>query len=152
MRKNLFRGKTKEGKWVYGGYYETECCDGDGLCSFIKINGVSNGVKITHETVGQFTGLTDKNGVKIFEGDVLEKETYMVNAFTGKKVDNSEHKAIYAVLSDVYGNYLINIKDIGTDTEKSFMRKRANYIQMITDESHIIGNIHDNPELLEEEC
>ena len=63
MREILFRGKTKSGEWHFG--------------FFIKRKGIANIFKngmlyeVEPETIGQFTGITDKNGVKVFEGDIL---------------------------------------------------------------------------------
>lgn len=70
MREILFRGKRIEnGEWIYGHYFkydETHNVVPDHYSS--KPSGWH---RVVPETVGQFTGLTDKNGVKIFEGDIL---------------------------------------------------------------------------------
>ena len=77
MREILFKAKRwRDGKWVYG--------DLNNLQDSVIIHWYNNGCRVSDEvdpsTVCQYTGLTDKNGKKIFEGDIVRRET----AYYGK--------------------------------------------------------------------
>ena len=123
MREYLFRGKRIDnGEWVEGDLHKNK--------EFTKahIHPIGERVKSTDvipETVGQYTGLTDKNGKKIFEGDVVKyRNTEMEFEGVGEVCWNEvlsawligEHVALYACTIRLY---------------------------------EVIGNIYDNPELLE---
>ena len=150
MREILYRGKRVDnGEWVYGAYYKQEYVYGDkkeAHCIITTSDVLSNDLwldyeEVIPETVGQFTGLTDKNGKKIFEGDILECKriddgiTVRVLICIGKYVDyNSDDKniGVYALLND---GATVGVNDI-------FEHQ---------DMFEVIGNMHDNPELLEVE-
>ena len=120
MREILFRGKRADnGEWVYGYFYED-------IGSFIKERASSvstNTHLVDPSTVGQYTGLTDKNGRRIFEGDVVEYREY--------------------------GNLAVAWDDgaFQLEREYTFYDMLDHYTTVF---SVVIGNIHDNQELLEE--
>lgn len=133
MREILFRGKRIDnGEWIEGYYcnYETTCVGG-GVDKHHRIvpyfASSLYGFKIDPSTVGQYTGLTDKNGKKIFEGDIVKA------LLSGKPS--------YGVVE--YGKTGICAYCAMSHCEKS------NYVLTCSDDFEVIGNIHDNPELME---
>lgn len=122
MREILFRGKKDNGEWVEGNYGFFKSTNGkEKLCHITTEEG--RAIRVDGNTVGQYTGLTDKNGKKIFEGDIL-------------KIDGS----IYCVKFH-NGTFGVVVKNGGY---AGAIPKVANYVQ---DFVEIIGNIYDNPEL-----
>ena len=119
MREILFRGKDVKENWHIGlltksgnGWYISNSA------------GIPLDYEVIPSTVGQFTGLTDKNGNKIFEGDIVQgawETSFAVYYDSDYLQFRAKVKDNYTREIDYYGN--------------------SNYIE-------IIGNIHDNPELL----
>ena len=119
MREMLFRGKTIGNEWVYGNLIVI------GDCCFINKDMGFNKTVIP-ETVGQYTGLKDKNGKRIFESDIVNCKT-TIYFFENCKVVYRNSLARYCVVDT---NELIYPMDEGFEYE-------------------IIGNVFDNPELFE---
>ena len=136
MREILFRGKRLDnGEWAHGNLV----CWQDGTASIDDGSYDMPQWSIDPATVGQYTGLTDKNGKKIFEGDIVEsaftKKPYIV--CFGEYTYTNE----YGEEESVCGWY--NVEKGGYVTGFGFAHAWAT----------VIGNIHDNPELLEvEKC
>ena len=126
MREILFRGKRwDKGEWIEGWY--VSALDEGHHCIFLA-SAPDMGEYVDPKTVGQYTGLTDKNGTKIFEGDIL-RFTELGHTANGVVVFANEYP----------GGWLVQ----GKHTEsKCSLAMRRNV--------EVIGNIHDNPELLEE--
>ena len=164
-REILFRGQTRRknewakmpsSNWVYGGIFVPE----DNLNFAIIIAQQENTVEkhsVYGDTVGQYTGLTDKNGVKIFEGDIVK----ILNFQTGIIINECATFGV-GISPFIDWDYLDSeIHTItGCDNNPYFCRNDNfcslwelmwNYNQGDNDCSvvEVLGNIHDNPELLE---
>lgn len=154
MREILFRGKLiSTGEWAYGNLNRT--IKGTNIITPDETLIGKYGAVIP-ETVGQYTGLTDKNGKKIFEGDIIRyADMYDYNCYL-ESLDNTEaydkcdFGDIWTVDEVVYG---IKIGYPAFDLNKhewdcnglSELNESGNYFY------EIIGNIHDNLELLKGE-
>lgn len=128
MREILFRGKTLLGKWIEGDLLQYLGCGKVYIAQNYKGAG---GQEVISETVGQYTGLTDKNGKKIFGGDILEitSEYYSRKEKSLYQVRYHEATASWCAFA------------IGFLQRVPLCRNECKYYE-------IIGNIHDNPELL----
>ena len=156
MRESLFRGKRVDtGEWVFGDLLHN--CD----CVKIReneteINHVARSFPVLPKTIGQYTGLTDKNGLtKIFEGDVVK----LFDIAIGEIV--CECGAFGISCRQIDYDYLASeIASVtGCDNTPMFCRNDnfvslwelySNYNEENSEISviEVIGNIYDNPELL----
>lgn len=132
MREILFRGIRKDThEWVYGFYVEYFDGKRNVPCISVVDAHVITGAlcyEVIPETVGQYTGLKDKNGRQIFEGDILkEKQSNQALIFT---VDWCEDCAMFVTPCK-------NFKSLEFDFTTSY-----------GEQFEIIGNIHDSAELL----
>ena len=123
MREILFRGKTLLGKWIEGDLLNYL---GYGKVHIVRHCLGAGGQEVIPETVGQYTGLTDKNGKKIFEGDVV-RTTF----------DDYNTKNLVCFWNE---------SNIEFGLEKDDFDIGLGYLAPL--ELEVIGNIHDNPELL----
>ena len=143
MRDILFRGKSTEtNQWIYGGFHIWEkrqiCVLGDDklkddeISYVITVNSFADwnmprtmqAVEVIADTVGQYTGLTDRNGNKIFEGDI-------VNILT----ENEE--IVVIVYED--GGFIVHADKFSIDIIYKINRTDV----------EVIGNKYDNPKLME---
>lgn len=124
MREILFRGKRLcDGKWTYGSLIKF-----DGQDIIFAYEGGSRGAYDVHQnTVGQYVGLSDRNDTKIFEGDI-------VSVFVSP-VGSAYFQSAYGVVEWHNGMIYVNTG--------------ARHLMTDFDEMTVVGNIHDQPELLE---
>ncbi len=122
MREILFRGKCLyNGKWYEGADVMHKTVRGE-LC---LANVGEDWIAVIPETFGEYTGLTDKNGVKIFVGDILKHDSGTIHEVVFEQRNGKAY----------FGWVISEIETWHFDTE--FLHQLQ-----------VIGNVHDNPELL----
>lgn len=146
-REILFRGKRIDnGEWVYG-YYYPSFQDYSEAFILSKDNGIV--YKVIPETIGQYTGLNDKNGTKIFEDDIVFNETKTL-------LTCKDDPRLY-IIEWQNGKYGTNLGSdrVWLKEKPSFIFKKINpigknYMNLIFNQNQIeiVGNIHNNQELL----
>ena len=122
MREILFRGQRFDGVWFEGYFFAKPILE-----KYFIIIGEDQ-YMVKPETVGQYTGLTDKNGLKIFEGDIVT-------------IPDSKKMGLPALIRYDYVRATFEVSRSGYNP-LSLIDAREFY--------EVIGNIHDNPELLKE--
>lgn len=120
-REIKFRAQSLDGIWEYGELHLR--CNHPHIHNLIGAN-----IYIDHNTVGQFTGLHDKNGKEIYEGDIVRTLVSRLNATKNKK----------------YRNFVIRYDAPHFWNGYDSILMRPMYME-------VIGNIYDNPELLNKE-
>ena len=130
MREIVFRGKHSEkSRWDYGDLYM------DHGRTYIASRDMMHGVRVHGEvipdTVGQFTGLIDKNGKPIFEGDIIKLRLLAAKM---------EWKGVCEYRSGAFG---LAWQYAG--------ERYCTFAGTCNAEYEVLGNIHDNPELMEGE-
>ena len=134
MRIITFRGFTNclvQDKWVYGFLSEEDKIRKTNLIDY----------EVDDKTIGQFTGLYDKNGKEIYENDILKVKTN----------EGIEYNPLLVVYSEVYGGFCLLSKNVLNITpDKPHRPINPNWWDGFKDEIEVIGNIHDNPELIKQ--
>lgn len=163
MREILFRGKTEKGKWVQGSLIKRNIgcfiVDENNKCALRKTSEhlfdfESN--LVISKTVGQFTGLTDKNGTKIFEGDIIryadndEYRMYLESLECPEEYEGISFSDLWTIDSVVYG-IEIGYPAFDLNNHEWECNGLSNLKESYQYFYEVIGNIHDNPELLKEQ-
>lgn len=135
MREIKFRGKDYNNKWRYGDLVQEKW--GQGKAIMIKKD--KTAWSVLEETIGQYTGLKDKYGEEIYEGDIVK--SYFENGL------GVENKCLI-----IYDEYLCAFmgQELRTKQQYLFNEGNPNKKDKQLKYTEVIGNIYDNPELLEE--
>ena len=130
MRENKFRGIEKEtGQFVYGGIAQ-EVLTASGFIADVAIMPPRcYGIEVDPETVGQYTGLKDCDGVEIYEGDITKDKDISQSLY-----DTGEY--VYGVIEFIDCRYV----DVYRYDGEEYHEEIHNVV--------VIGNIHQNPELI----
>ena len=127
MREILFRGKKYSDEWVNGNLFVDNKKEKYEICTGYFNHRIN--VQVIPQTIGQFVGLTDKNGKKIFEGDIV-KSCESENIHVVKYFGNDNYPAFDCIPQTPM--WECNILSFLVNTEGC----------------EVIGNIFDNPELI----
>lgn len=132
MREIEFRGKDIHfNKWVYGYYHYLANTKEECILEYYR----NTSTVIDRNTLGQYTGLKDKNSKMIFEGDIVKQSIHYINSD-----EDEEYVSIVKWKQDWCAFALNHINGmIG-----------SSYFT-VNDNVEVVGNIYDNPELLEVE-
>ena len=132
MREILFRGKrVDDGEWIYGHYVHQYGSDMIYLPDGVDHEYGFDYYHIDTETVGQFTGLQDDNGKRIFEGDIVD----------GLILHNLPIRAVVSFQDGAFG----------LDWQRGEVRVFTAFTSYCNTVFKVIGNIHDTPDLLKGE-
>ena len=154
IRTIIFRGKRKDnGEWIYGNFVRGCVDDFAYIVEFGNKELCRNYVEVVPETVGQYTGLTDNNGKRIFEGDIIryadlyDYNCYLESIDNPEVYDNIDLGNIWTIDEVVYGiKYGYPAFDLNKhDFEANGLSELSESGQYFYE---VIGNIHDNPKLL----
>lgn len=135
MRKIKFRGKSvKTGEWLYGYLQKYQETHASRLCvcaASVKTWADALLYEVIPETVGQYTGMTDKNGKEIYEGDIVREQP---------------NKAIHYILFSCFTGAFVMFSISAKCITGSFHSMDSSASALCLE---VIGNIHDHPELME---
>lgn len=155
MREILFRGKRVDnGEWVFGDLVQIPRAKyrdkpEKWFYDIWEITATAHRQSVQYSTIGQSTGLTDKNGVKIFEGDIVAIPPFMSRKETFGVVKFGDYKNSPHGVDDTNRGFYIHWRYDDNEAVENLMRRDIVFWCKYSHvDIEVIGNIHDNPELL----
>lgn len=144
-RKIKFRAKRQpDGKWVYGDLFHTIKVTRDTDIPVIRVAGYD----VDPETIGQFTGITDVDGIELYEGDVVSIRRICVNTATGETIKRQRRALI------VWDSNLCSWcrqSRVGRRFHLgALLYDKSEYNRTYTRNFKFVGNIYDTPELMQQ--
>ena len=159
MREILFRGKSlTDGDWIVGGYSHNTVLN-RGFIVNVGVDNVSPiawTIEVDPNTVGQWTGYTDMNGRKIFEGDIVRTRkdgtrTEKLKGYFGVDSEGYPQRVPgYTGTTEYHYNTIVDCyAEVKYGWRGFYLEGTTRFVNAICNE--VVGNIHDNPELLKGE-
>lgn len=155
-REILFRGKSVEtNEWVYGSYILEKYGNTPYICYFEYGTFVNiKQVEVIPETVGEFTGMTDKNGTKIFEGDIVKTQPFLDRPDSAKRKSKQFLGIVKHIIHTFKGNEFFPEQKYNSYWQVKIMEDTGKYNYCSWSRfwnCEVVGNKFDNPELIKEE-
>lgn len=159
-REIKFRGKVKyngnhkfNGEWIYGYYRNNDIGNAFITETLDEIeNYIFEETEVEEETIGQYTGLHDKNGKEIYEGDIVKRT--LIDKKDNRVFFEDTYQIIFERGTFKYKGikeFYINIKGekYKEENKSSYKQELGSNFGVNIESIEVIGNIYDNPELLE---
>lgn len=155
-REIKFRGRNYYGMWMYGYLMPAPKptihidCDYSISVSPSALKSVDRMLyEVETNTIGQFTGMKDKNGKEIYEGDIVDVAVSSINYVS--KDPTPYHRICVCVYQKEYASFIY--ERVGKNYKRKLSRNWKYKVMGSYDIQcvEVLGNIHDNPELLEQE-
>ncbi len=144
MRQITFRGKRIDnGKWVYGNLIQ--------IRGRYHINAVNRNGQVVPDTIGQFTGLTDKEAHPIYEGDILEfNDCVDCSGYEYADAFDTVNRAVVGFADGAFTLTKYRTGNADTEMREWAYKQHDDFVYAIEHDAVIVGNIHDNPEIMNE--